>query len=91
VISPDEIKALYPFITLDDIKGGLHDPLDCDIDPSQLTQAFAKGGRDLGAKIERFTRVTAIERIGEEWKVRTNKGDITCEYPSTPRAIAPAR
>ena len=64
VISPDEIKALYPFITLDDIKGGLHDPLDGDIDPSQLTQAFAKGARDLGAKIERFTRVTGIERVG---------------------------
>ena len=55
---PAEIKARYPFIDLDDIKGGLHDPLDGDIDPSQLTQAFAKGARDLGARIERFTRVT---------------------------------
>ena len=80
VISPDEIKALYPFITLDDIKGALHDPLDGDIDPSQLTQAFAKGARDFGAKIERFTRVTGIERTGQEWKVSTDKGEVTCEY-----------
>jgi len=80
VISPDEIKALYPFITLDDLEGGLHDPLDGDIDPSQLTQAFAKGARDLGAKIERFTRVVGIARVGDQWKVLTDKGDVTCEY-----------
>ena len=81
VITPDEIKQRYPFITLDDIVGGLHDPLDGDIDPSQLTQAFAKGARDLGAKIERFTRVVGIERMASgEWRVRTDKGDATCEY-----------
>ena len=81
VITPDEIKQRYPFITLDDIVGGLHDPLDGDIDPSQLTQAFAKGARDLGAKIERFTRVVGIERMASgEWRVRTDNGDATCEY-----------
>ncbi|HEY3719726.1 MAG TPA: FAD-dependent oxidoreductase, partial [Roseiarcus sp.] len=81
VITPDEIKQRYPFITLEDVVGGLHDPLDGDIDPSQLTQAFAKGARDLGARIERFTRVVGIERMASgEWRVRTDKGDITCEY-----------
>ena len=81
VITPDEIKQRYPFITLEDIVGGLHDPLDGDIDPSQLTQAFAKGARDLGAKIERFTRVVGIERMARgEWRVGTDKGDATCEY-----------
>jgi dimethylglycine dehydrogenase len=81
VIGPGEIKHRYPFITLDDIRGGLYDPLDGDIDPSQLTQAFAKGARDLGAKIERFTRVVGIERTTNgEWRVRTDKGVVTCEY-----------
>jgi dimethylglycine dehydrogenase len=80
LILPDEIRALYPFIALDDIKGALYDPLDGDIDPSQLTQAFAKGARDLGAKIERFTRVFGVERIRGEWRVRTDKGDVACEY-----------
>ena len=41
VIGPNEIKARYPLLTLDGIAGGLWDPYDGDIDPSQLTQAFA--------------------------------------------------
>jgi dimethylglycine dehydrogenase len=81
LLSPGEIKELYPYITLDDIIGGLHDPLDGDIDPSQLTQAFAKGARDLGAKIERSRRVTGIERAATgEWLVHTDIGDATCEF-----------
>ncbi len=80
LLSPSEIKEKYPFISLDDIQGGLWDPFDGDIDPSQLTQAFAKGARDMGAKIERFTRVTGLERTpGGEWLVRTDKGCVTCE------------
>ena len=80
VLSPTEIKAKYPYISLDDIEGGLWDPFDGDIDPSQLTQAYAKGARDLGAKIERFTKVIGIERRPSgEWLVRTNKGDVTCD------------
>jgi dimethylglycine dehydrogenase len=80
VLTPGEIKKNYTFIELDGLEGGLLDPLDGDIDPSQLTQAFAKGARDLGAKIERFTRVVGIERVGSAWKVLTDKGDVTCEY-----------
>jgi dimethylglycine dehydrogenase len=80
VLTPGEIKDKYPFLTLEDIKGGLFDPHDGDIDPSQLTQAFAKGARDLGARIERFTRVTAIERVGKEWRVVTDKGEARCEH-----------
>lgn len=80
LLSPSEIRAKYPHITLDDIVGGLWDPFDGDIDPSQLTQAFAKGARDLGAQISRFTEVKAIERTSTgEWLVKTDKGDVTCE------------
>ena len=79
---PTRSKQSYPFITLDDIVGGLHDPLDGDIDPSQLTQAFAKGARDLGAKIERFTRVIGDRAHGERRVARCEptRATITCEY-----------
>ncbi|HEY7688185.1 MAG TPA: FAD-binding oxidoreductase, partial [Dongiaceae bacterium] len=43
LLSPADIKKRYPFIELHDLQGGLWDPFDGDIDPSQLTQAYAKG------------------------------------------------
>ncbi len=60
LLSPAEAKTRYPFLELHDLEGALWDPLDGDIDPSQLTQAYAKGAKDLGCRIQRFTRVTAL-------------------------------
>jgi dimethylglycine dehydrogenase len=77
--TPDELKELNPFMETHDLAGGLWDPLDGDIDPAQLTQALAKGARDAGGRIERFCSVVGIERDGDEWIVRTEKGDIRCE------------
>ena len=80
ILTPAQAKALHPFMELHDIVGALHDPHDGDIDPSQLTQAYAKGARDLGCEIQRFTRVTGIsQKQNGEWLVRTDKGDIACE------------
>ncbi|HCP82711.1 MAG TPA: dimethylglycine dehydrogenase [Octadecabacter sp.] len=80
VCTPDELKEHNPFIETHDLAGGLWDPLDGDIDPAQLTQALAKGARDAGARIERFSPVTGIDRDGDEWIVKTDKGDIRCEF-----------
>ena len=79
ILGVDEIKARYPFIETHDLAGALYDPNDGDIDPSQLTQALAKGARDLGAKILRFCPATGIDRLGDEWIVKTEKGEIRCE------------
>ncbi|MCQ0091931.1 FAD-dependent oxidoreductase [Roseovarius sp. M141] len=80
MLSPDEAKQRYPFMETHDLKGVLFDPSDGDIDPSQLTQALAKGARDLGARIERFCPATGVTRDGDEWVVHTHKGDIRCEF-----------
>ncbi|HUF57497.1 MAG TPA: FAD-dependent oxidoreductase [Thermohalobaculum sp.] len=80
VCTPDELKARYPFLELHDLKGGLYDPYDGDIDPAQLTQALAKGARDLGARIVRFCPVRGVRRDGAEWVVETDKGEVRCEY-----------
>jgi len=46
-------------------------------DPSGTTQAYAKAARTLGASVERFTRVTALEqRRDGTWNVVTDKGNI---------------
>ncbi len=80
ILSPDEIKPRYPFIETHDLQGALYDPNDGDIDPAQLTQALAKGARDMGATILRFTPATGVSRKNGEWVVHTEKGDIRCEY-----------
>jgi dimethylglycine dehydrogenase len=77
MLSPADIKARYPFMDTDGILAGLWDPYDGDIDPAQMTQAFAKGARDKGAEVHRSTKVTAIERAASgEWRVVTNRGTI---------------
>ena len=80
ILAVDEIKNRYPFIETHDLHGALYDPNDGDIDPAQLTQALAKGARDLGAKILRFTPATGVLRDGDDWIVQTDKGNIRCEF-----------
>ena len=74
-----DLKERYPFLETDDLEGGMYDPYDGDIDPAQLTQAYAKGARDLGAKIIRFCPATGVRRENNEWIVETEKGEIRCE------------
>jgi dimethylglycine dehydrogenase len=79
ILTNAEMKEMNPFMETHDLMGGLWDPLDGDIDPAQLTQALAKGARDAGGRIERFCPAIGIDRDGDEWIVKTEKGDIRCE------------
>ncbi|WP_424968274.1 GcvT family protein [Dinoroseobacter sp. S375] len=80
MLTPKEMQDYYPFMETHDLAGGLWDELDGDIDPAQLTQAMAKGARELGGQIHRFTPATGVSREGNEWIVHTEKGDIRCEF-----------
>ncbi|ACP23104.1 dimethylglycine dehydrogenase precursor (plasmid) [Sinorhizobium fredii NGR234] len=80
IVGFDDIKQRYPFLETHDLKGALYDPNDGDIDPAQLTQALAKGAREMGAKIVRFCAVTGVRRDGDEWVISTEKGDVRCQY-----------
>ena len=81
ILTPEEVKARYPFIETHDLAGALYDPNDGDIDPAQLTQALAKGARDMGAKILRFCPATGVtQKEDGSWIVHTDKGDIACDY-----------
>ncbi len=80
VATPTELKAHMPYMELHDLEGGLWDAKDGDIDPAQLTQAFAKGARALGVVIRRFCAVSSIERLPSgDWQVKTPHGDVTAE------------
>ena len=80
ILNPAETQERYPFLETHDLAGSLYDPHDGDIDPAQLTQALAKGARDMGAQILRFTPATGVNRENGEWIIHTKKGDIRCEY-----------
>ena len=76
----EELGDHYPFLETHDLAGALYDPYDGDIDPAQLTQALAKGARDLGARVVRFCPVTGVRRQGGEWVVATELGEVRCEF-----------
>ncbi len=79
--TPEEAKERYPFLETHDLEGVLYDPTDGDIDPAQLTQALAKGARDMGQKIIRFCPATGVTQHDDgTWTVHTDKGDIACDY-----------
>ena len=79
LLAVSDIAAHYPFVETHDLAGALYDPADGDIDPAQLTQALAKGARQMGATIVRFCPVTGISRVGEEWIIHSAQGDIRCD------------
>ena len=80
-LTPDEVKAIWPLAKTDDLIGAIQHPDDGYIQPADLTQALARGGRNLGATLHRYTTVEAIHQKADgQWVVRTDKGEITCEH-----------
>src|SRR5690606_12975062 len=60
VITPGEIKELWPHVDLADVTGGVHLPNDGQVNPIDVTQAYAAGARQRGAKIFENMPVTRI-------------------------------
>ncbi len=80
-LTPDQVKEIWPLCETDGLIGAIQHPRDGYIQPADLTQALATGARQGGGKINRGVTVTAIDRTtGGEWRVATDKGDITCEH-----------
>ncbi len=80
VITPSEVKGLWPLCDTDGLVGALYHPDDGHIAPVDLTNALAKGARNRGAKIYQHTEVTGLKRYKGEWYVETVNGNITCEH-----------
>jgi len=81
LITPAEVKELWPLCNVEGLVGALYHPDDGHIAPVDVTQAMATGARNNGAEIYRQTQVDAIEQQPNgEWLIKTNQGDITCEH-----------
>ena len=78
MLCASEIEDMHPYWTATDtVLGGILDPYEGDIDPSQLTQALAKHARAMGAEVQRYTPVTGLhQRASGEWEVETPNGQI---------------
>ncbi len=80
-LTPAQLKDIWPLCETDGIIGAIQHPDDGYIQPADLTQALAQGARAHGAEIYRNTTVTGIAQLANgEWRVTTDKGDITCEH-----------
>ncbi len=80
LLTPSEAQDLWPLMDVSDVIGAAYLPTDGQANPSDITQALAKGARMAGAKIFEDTKVTDIEF--EDGKIRaviTEHGRIECE------------
>ena len=68
-MTPAQMKDRWPLLRTEDLVGALYHPQDGYINPADVTQAMAKGARQLGATIERKIQVDAYRWTGAEWVV----------------------
>ncbi len=81
VITPREARDLYPLIEVDDLVGAVFLPKDGQINPTDVTQALAKGARQAGATIFENTKVTGIRVAGGKVAaVVTERGEVAVDY-----------
>ena len=68
-LTQKEIKDRWPLMNCTDLVGALFHPQDGYINPADVTQAMAKGARQLGVHIERKIQVDGYRWTGSEWIV----------------------
>ena len=80
LLTPKEAQELWPLMTVDDVVGAAFLPTDGQANPSDITQALARGARQAGVAIREEVRVTGVEvEQGRVRAVVTNQGRIACE------------
>ncbi len=81
MITLDEARRLNPLIDPRYFIGALWRADGGHCDPAGTTHAYVKAARRLGASVERFTRVLALEqRPDGTWNVVTDKGTVHAEH-----------
>ena len=81
IITPQEIKELYPYLETCDLLGGSWVAQDGYASPVDVTTAFVKSARNRGALCLEGVKVTGIVvENGRVCGVNTNQGDIQSEF-----------
>jgi glycine cleavage system aminomethyltransferase T/glycine/D-amino acid oxidase-like deaminating enzyme len=87
-IGPQEMSDLFPWARTDDLLAGFHVPGDGRVNPVDLTQALARGAKNLGVRVVEGARVEdVLVEDGEVRGVRVSTGSsddgsetVECEY-----------
>lgn len=78
VLSPEEIKHRWPYLEVENLKGGIFGPEDGYVDPYDVTMAIANKTRKMGIPVLERTKVTDIRlENGRITGVETSKGPIS--------------
>jgi len=80
LLSPRQALDRWPLMRVDDLVGAIWLPGDGTANPTDLTQALAKGARMRGARVVERTRVLdVLTRDGAVAGVRTDSGDVEAD------------
>ncbi|WP_134739178.1 FAD-dependent oxidoreductase [Nocardioides sp. 503] len=84
LISPERAQELWPAMRVDDLLGAVWLPGDGKVNPTDVTQALAKGARQRGVRIAEGVRVTGFDLVDGPRRprvtgVRTEQGDVEAE------------
>ena len=80
LLTPAEARELWPLMDVSDVVGAAFLPTDGQANPSDITQALARGARKGGVTILEDTPVTAVHvKDGRVAGVVTPAGEIACE------------
>jgi dimethylglycine dehydrogenase len=79
-VSMDEVRKINPLIDTKHFISALYDPNDGHVDPSSVTNAYAKAARNKGAEIYRNTPVVELKPTASGgWQVVTPQGTIEAD------------
>ncbi len=80
LLTPEEARALWPLMTVEDVVGAAFLPTDGQASPSDIVQALARGARAKGVAIREDVGVTGVRvEGGRVVGVETDHGFVACE------------
>jgi len=80
VLSPEEVKHRWPYLEVENLKGGIFGPEDGYVDPYDVTMAIANKTRKMGISVLERAEVTDIRlENGRITGVETSQGPISSE------------
>lgn len=81
LITPSEVKAMFPLMDEKNFVGAMWDPVEGHLDPSGTTHAYAKAAQKLGAEIVLRNPVKELTQDADgTWNVVTENGTVRCEH-----------